>query len=238
VWYFDRGTVVRTTGMDIFEDLPFFILLLAILQRMDQHDFGQHPAFEPVRGLSLIDLLGGRGQYEFDVEDAQGQSLRLRFTPNSRPLPLSFLGRGTAVSDVEIVGDSTSCGMDLSKYKLVAKIYHPEQSRTSEVDILKHAYNVAQQDNPADFFPSGLKPSNDASYARGHLPVLLGYAEHDEPCTQALDMFGVKPAGRRLMRILLFVKLKEMTKLTGEEYLKAFLDCLLCKFDSSFLLTR
>jgi hypothetical protein len=240
LWYFDRGTIVRTKGMDIFKDFPFFVLLLSIFQRMGRHAFGQHSAFDPVKPTPLpkpnplpvkewIEQYSTTAEYEFVVKDAQEKLLRLRFKPGSKPMHLSLLGRGTVVSDVEIVGDSMSCGRDLRDVELVAKIYHPEESRPNEVDLLKHAYDAAQKDCPEDLFPPGLEPSNGKSFVHGHMPMLLGYGEHEEPYSSALEMFGVKTAGRRLFRILLFVKLRELTELSGEEYIKAFVDCFLCQ---------
>jgi hypothetical protein len=38
---------------------------------------------------------------------------------------------------------------------MVVKIYHPEEARMSEVDILKRAYVEAEKKDPEDFVPSG-----------------------------------------------------------------------------------
>jgi hypothetical protein len=234
LWYFDRGTIVRTKGMDIFEDFPFFALLLSIFQRMGRHAFGLHSAFDPVKPNPLpveewIEQFSPTAEYEFVVKDAQEKPLRLRFKPGSKPMHLSLLSRGTVVSDVEIVGDYISCGRDLRDVELVAKIYHPEESRTSEVHLLKYAYNVAQQDPPENLFPPSLAPSNGKSFVQGHMPMLLGCAEYEEPYTSALEMFGVKTEARWLVRILLFVKLRQLSELSGVEYLKAFFYCFLCE---------
>jgi hypothetical protein len=64
--------------------------------------------------------------------------------------------------------------------------------------------------------------------------VLLACADHEDPFSPYLDALGIEPRGtKRCLRLLVFLKLKKITDLSGPEYLKAWLDCLLCELRSS-----
>jgi hypothetical protein len=268
LWYYDGGRILKSTGMDIITDFPFFVLFLSILHRMDCYGFGQHPAFQwipevtsgsvpqlrtrsrTVRGPSESTLqLGGKGTWSFTVTDPEGHPQQFAFEPCETPNFLQLLGRGTGVYDVHHVDKAgepaTFCGIPYSALDMVVKIYHPEDARTSEVDILKHVYAEALDQNPAECsreldpvadissptIPSNWYPSNGVSHIMGHAPVLVGYADHPEIFTSYLELvLGSKPLSTRLLRILVFIKLRPLYKLAGDEYFKAWLDCVICRF--------
>jgi hypothetical protein len=255
IWYFDRGRIVCSEGIDIFDDFPFFVLLLSVFQRMDRHAFGQHAAFRREKHLDKVERhtrsetaaaeasytvkqLRGQGVWSFKAKEPGGKEQRFSFDPSSIPQLLELAGRGTAVFDVDLVPTPNTpqkfCGVPYTDLEMVVKIYHPEEARTSEVDILKRAYAAAKKEDPEDFIPSDWKPLNGKHHIQGHLPVLLGCADHEDPFSPYLDALDIEPKGtKRRLRLLVFLKLKKITDLSGPEYIKAWLDCLLCELQSS-----
>jgi hypothetical protein len=270
LWYYDGGRILKSTGMDIITDFPFFVLFLSILHRMDCHGFGQHPAFQLKAGDEPSETvprpttrsrtahppsestrqLGGKGTWRFTVTDPKGHPQQFAFKPCDVPNLLQLLGRRTGVYDVchvkEAGKPATFCGIPYDALDMVVKVYHPEQARTSEVDVLKHVYAEALQHDPAECardldpvadissptIPSDWYPSNGMNHIMGHTPVLVGYADHPEIFTSYLELvLGSKPLCTRLFRILVFIKLKPLYELSGDEYLKGWLDCVLCTPD-------
>jgi hypothetical protein len=112
------------------------------------------------------------------------------------------------------------------------KVFHLEASQMYAGEITKHAHTEAQGDEADDFVPTKWKLSNDQLHTRGRLPVLIANVDHDEPCWPCLEIADIKP---KCLRLPVFLKLKEITDLSGAEYLKAWLDCLLCTFRGSTL---
>jgi hypothetical protein len=258
IWYFDQGRIVCSEGMDIFDDFPFFVMLLAIFQRMDRHAFGQHAAFTRVPELAppqetrrmrsdvaaanasqTVQQLRGQGTWTFTAKEPSGREQQFSFEPGSVPQLLELVGRGTAVFDVKAVetpGEPAMfCGVPYSNLEMVVKIYHPEGTRTSEVDILKRAYAEAQKKESGDFIPSDWLPSNGQHHIQGHLPVLVACADHEDSFSPYLEALGIKceRGTKRCLRLLVFLKLNKITDLSGSEYIKAWLDCLLCGSQSS-----
>jgi hypothetical protein len=87
---------------------------------------------------------------------------------------------------------------------------------------------VVQKDNPSDMLSPGLRPANGKSHIKGHLPVLVACAEHDESFAPFFKALNIETRASRRLRILVFIKLRNLTELSGLKYFKAWLDCLLC----------
>jgi hypothetical protein len=176
LWYFDQGRILRTTGMDTFDDFPFFVMFLAILQRMDRHVFGQHTAFihspESKAADGVVSNRGkckgqqskriseskrqlrGDGEWRFSVMDPEGHAQEFGFEPSKVLKLLRLIAGGTRVFDTKHVGgrEDSFCGIPHSDPD---NVYHIEESRPSEVDALEHAYTAAQKDSPSEVPPPG-----------------------------------------------------------------------------------
>jgi hypothetical protein len=109
------------------------------------------------------------------------------------------------------------------------KVFHLEESQMCTGDITKHAHTEAQSDEVEDLIPTDWKVPNDQHHIRGRLPVLIARMDHDS-CSPYMETPDLKP---RCIRLPVFLKLKKITDLSRAEYLKAWLDCLLCTFSNS-----
>jgi hypothetical protein len=216
IWYFDHGRCLRTTGLRIIEDYPFFALLLVILQRFQDADWGYHPMLDADHADHIYVTLRG----------PEGQPVVCRIPANASP-SLQLHGRCSVVVEADSSAknpfDQTR---SLSAERLVAKVYRPDRKRPSEVELLKMAYRIAEDAGNIHDPVNNPPPGN---VVKGHLPVLVACATFHEPFTETFDEFLDSDQGTvRLLRILLFPELEPITGLSGREYGNSFLHCFNC----------
>jgi hypothetical protein len=216
IWYFDHGRSLRTTGLHIINDYPFFAFLLVILQRFRDADWGYHPMMRADSFDHIAVTLWG----------PEGQPIPCKI-PADASLSLQLHGRCSVVVEAE---SSALNPFDDTRYlsaeKLVAKVYRPDRDRTSEVELLKLAYRIAE--GTGELHDTVEKPIS-GNVVKGHIPVLVACAIFEEPFTTTFDEFldGDQGTVCRL-HILLFPQLDQATALSGREYGKAFLHCFNC----------
>ncbi|KAF9644598.1 hypothetical protein BDM02DRAFT_3102628 [Thelephora ganbajun] len=134
----------------------------------------------------------------------------------------TLLGRGTTViggrrgppPDPTQFGDTSGLreGNDL-----VAKIYWPEKTRTSEVDILRKAKEYGEK---IDFIGN-------------HIPEMVCHRDPKFLCssTKTIRQFlGLPTDGSRCLRIIVFRRLRPIKELKEKEMLTAYLQCFFCHF--------
>jgi hypothetical protein len=117
--------------------------------------------------------------------------------------------------------------------EMVAEICYPEDTRRSEVDMLKLTYSIAGR----------AKGEEDRGHIEGHLPLLV--ASHSWPAKYVRWMDNVlKPAAlkssrkSRCLRILVFVKLRPIQELPHKQFVKSFFDWMLCEHASPYQLDQ
>ena len=126
------------------DDLPHFLLLLLILQRFDDAKWGYFTKC-PQSGVGT-EQVNDPPTYSFIVDTETGERITIVFYPLDHEiyLGITLIGRGTSVVGGRIgpPPEPTQFG-DTSKIRegndLVVKTYWPEESRTSEVEILRKA---------------------------------------------------------------------------------------------------
>ncbi len=223
---------MQSCGLDFFEDLPYFVAMLAIMNSFDEELWGQHRAFvrkdEPLfeGGESFTVALEGEGPGRKSID------FDLDINPKLDHTPYGLFGRGTVVLPVTSSAENPlrpGTKLDDDGVELVAKIYYPEQTRTKENDLLNLAYAITEREEDVD----------------RHLPMLIASKSWEDKYAGAMaDQFGVKDETgaenrtedqakdkklTRSLRILVFVKLHPVKNLNGIELLKAFRDCVFCK---------
>ncbi|KAK7051273.1 hypothetical protein VNI00_004773 [Paramarasmius palmivorus] len=115
IWYFDREGPIQSSGFDILEDLPYFLVLLFILQRLKREDWGFVPQF----GTDKI-FLGGRTSDVFNVNRKEGMKAHYGLSGRCPQVVYgTFQGRHAAL-----------------------KLSYAEIIRTSEVAIIEEARNL------------------------------------------------------------------------------------------------
>jgi len=103
---------------------------------------------------------------------------------------------------------------DIGKAGIVAKVFRAERQRTSEPDILKKVYEIAEELDPV----------------KGHVPLLLWHHKFTEPTCEireALDVSEPKKTSR-VLYILVFRKLQPITDLQGADFFNVWKKCTLC----------
>ncbi|KAG1787204.1 uncharacterized protein HD556DRAFT_1503681 [Suillus plorans] len=210
VWFFDRETSIQGAAINFVQDLPRFLVLLLIMQRMRYEQWGLNRVFEPEPGFSG----------EVMVEDTQ-IGLELDVKSDERVTHFGIRGRATTVFPVR---SKTLSGLGRDPLflnespELVAKLYWPEETRQTEPDILNEVYKIAQIDPDV----------------RGHVPELVWFHKFKETSTSDIRVaLGLKDAkrakqGSRVLYIIIFRKLIPITTLSGKEFLTAWWQVVKC----------
>ena len=132
---------------------------------------------------------------------------------------INLAGRSTGAAGARLDdgGGESINSKDIRKdNNLIAKFSWPEETRLSEVDVIKKAKEIAE--------------SNDL--VKNHIPTMFG--DLDPPfitCSTSVirEFLGLGATGARVLRVILFRRLKEIKYLEEEDMVIAFLDCFFCK---------
>jgi hypothetical protein len=222
IWYFDRQDAIQCSGFNFIQDLPRFLVLLLVMQRMPYAQWGYNPEFEPEPGLS---------EKNIEVEDEKlGTTVDLEFDfdPSECISHYGLHGRATNVFPVKSKTLSRLARERPSRndtHELVAKLYWPEESRQSEAEILEEVHKIAAE------IPD----------VKDHVPdVIWSHKFEDTSTAKIRKALGIDDAehGSRALYIIVFRKLRPITELSGDEFLRAWWQAVLCRcpFLLNFLL--
>lgn len=221
LWWFDHGGAIQSCGLNFVSNLPIFVALLAILQRFDRERWGYDSTFKqgPREKTYNITLFGIPNQPEGDQPEVE-----VTIIPGKIPLSLDLFSRASSVVPAECTSNHLYSDSTLLRpgHELVAKIYHPNENRTNEVDLLAHAYRAAAAND------------DNARNIRGHVPIVLAERTWNDDTADIMEeVLGIKRKGDRKqfrkLRVLLFIKLRPIWELSGREFIKVFRDCFLCE---------
>ncbi|KAG2129041.1 uncharacterized protein EDB93DRAFT_1183411 [Suillus bovinus] len=209
IWYFDRENAIQCAGINFIKDLPRFLVLLLAMQRMRDEQWGHNPNFTHVPGVSCEVVVG-------DVD------LTLDLKSDTRITHFGLRGRATNVFPVRSkylsdIQKREVCGNDSKE--LIAKLYWPEERRQSEDEILQNVYDIASKE----------------STVKGHIPDMVWFHKFDETSTTKIRRsLGIQDAdakrGSRVLYIIVFRKLIPITSLSGDDFLSAWWQVVLCHY--------
>jgi len=211
VWYFDRQDAIQCAGFNFIQDLPRFMVLLLIMQRMQNVQWGLNPLFARATGSAP----------QIHVEDKDLGSVDLKFIVDTedRTTHYGLRGRATNVFPVESKRLSQLMQQhpsENSSNEMVAKLYWPEEARESEADILRKVQEFAE-DYPDD--------------VKGHIPEMVWFHKFDETSTANIrKTLGIDDPerGSRVLYIIVFRKLLPITSLKGDDFLRAWWQVVVC----------
>ncbi|KAG1730541.1 uncharacterized protein EDB91DRAFT_783481 [Suillus paluster] len=213
IWYFDRQDVIQCSGINFVQDLPRFMVLLLIMQRIKYKQWGLNTKFEPTPGVSDKIVIP-------DEKNGMDVDLKLDLTSDERTTHYGLRGRATTLFPVESQALSSLEQKPYFHNKstgLVAKLYWPEESRESEPAILKKVYEIAKQE----------------AEVVGHVPEMLWSYKFEETSTAKIrKALGLEDAerGSRVLYIIVFRELIPITTLSGMEFLSAWWQIALCHY--------
>ncbi|ETW83474.1 hypothetical protein HETIRDRAFT_474620 [Heterobasidion irregulare TC 32-1] len=249
IWWYDRQGAIQTQGINFVQDLPRFLILLFAFQRFKLEDWGFNTILDPqseiVHGLKKVhksNCFLPESHFVFPPPELSVSAPVETTVLTKSPVyhVYSLVGRGTSVfsgtactkapptrgsgipqgsGKGPVAVDDISFATPDKDQEVVVKIYWPEESRLSEGRIISEAYKRGEGN--LDIVE--------------HLPKM--YLEHDFPehsTNHIRDALRLTwPDGRRATRILrlaIFLKLDPIIALGGEEFMKAYLDCVRCHF--------
>ncbi|KAG1864943.1 hypothetical protein DFJ58DRAFT_866135 [Suillus subalutaceus] len=122
LWWFDRHHTIQCAGINFVQDLPRFVVLLFIMQRMGYKQWGLHPLFEPEPGYEG-EIIVECEDKDKGNRDKEGQDKKKR---------------------VDLILDLKS-KKRMTHFGLRGPLW-PEEARQSEPEILEEVYKIAQED--------------------------------------------------------------------------------------------
>jgi hypothetical protein len=202
VWWYDNEGVIRSDGIDFIDDLPYFLVLLLCFERFTPKNWGIVSDLKP-KGLEVeVSLLPfTKISIKKKIRDHYG-----------------IVGRATQLLEATSQSsDPRNLSESLGGKALVFKVYWPETSRASEVEIIEKARDIARESKDVE----------------GHLPDLVYSHDFVEYSTKEIrTAFGIhqtETKSTRVLRVILFRRLYPITDLTGDDFWKAFWECFRCK---------
>ncbi|KAG1730187.1 hypothetical protein EDB19DRAFT_2027541 [Suillus lakei] len=198
VWFSDRENVVQSAAINFVQDLPRFLVLLLVMQRMRYDQWGLNPVFEPAPGFSG----------EVMVEDTQ-IDLKLDLKSDECITHFGIRGRATTVFPVKskaLSGLRRDPSFLNESPELVAKLYWPEETRIAQTDpdVQGHVPELVW------FYKfEGTSTSR--------IRIALGLKDAEQA-----------KQGSRVLYILVFRKLIPITTLSGKEFLVAWWQIVKC----------
>jgi hypothetical protein len=184
---------------------------------------------EPAKLHPVVQELVSSGEVRVDDKKID---LKFNLTSDERITHFSMRGRAIAVFPVESVALSALAPQHphYNHYnptdKLVAKLYWPEEGRESEVDILQKVYEIAKKD--------------EEGKVKHHVPELVWSRMFEDTSAANISRaLGIDDAetGRRVFSIIVFRELRPITKLSGDEFLSAWWQTIVCMCSSCYILT-
>ncbi|KAG1897795.1 uncharacterized protein F5891DRAFT_505686 [Suillus fuscotomentosus] len=222
LWWFDRQHAIQCAGINFVQDLPRFVVLLFILQRMGYKQWGLHPLFEPEPGYKGKIIVEYEDDTDKDGQDKKGQDKRKRvdltLDLRSEKRVTHFGLRGRATTVFPVTSKALSALPRRSHFRnktneLVAKLFWPEEARQSEPEILEEVYKIAKDDLDV----------------LGHVPEMVWFHKFEDTSTAIIrKALGIDDAGSRVLYIIVFKKLEPITTLSGEKFLLAWWQAVKC----------
>ncbi|EIN07691.1 hypothetical protein PUNSTDRAFT_53086 [Punctularia strigosozonata HHB-11173 SS5] len=247
LWYFDSSGAIQSQGFSIVAHTPIYILLLMMYQRFDlthwgippevnsraQRDLAEHTVVPKSEMAPKVDH--GRNTRSRAVQALdfftvtarkfgdEGDEKVMRVYPSRRVFASDravLKGRRTTVVEAE--------DPDAEGVAYVAKWSFPQTQRPSEVDVVRKAYEIGQ-DNPE---------------VVKHLPTVVAYRDYHEFSTDRIrSRLRRCPQGGqegealsddsahgapRVLRVVFEKRLKPIQYLTGKQLLKALWQIMKC----------
>jgi hypothetical protein len=210
IWYFDRQNAIQCSGFNFVRDPVCFPVLLLAMQRLPSARWGHNPIFEVKSGE------------EIEVEDKEGRLIDLKFNSDSPDRTTHYGLRGCAtnvfpVKSVALSQLTKKCLGRNNTDKLVAKLYWPEESRQSEAEpIVEAVHRIAdEQPKMVDHVPDVIWSNTFKGTSTAKIRKALGIDD--------------VPWASRALYIIVFRKLLPITRLSGDNFLRAWWDAVECK---------
>ncbi|KAF8994604.1 hypothetical protein BDQ17DRAFT_1331082 [Cyathus striatus] len=217
VWWHDRENVIQTSGLNFVEDMPYFMVLLAVFQRFNLVDWGVEPSLAP----SSMFVESGPPPNPVEIKFDNGVVATIH--PPSDELPIRrpvLKGRATCIISAASKSKLPNSSESLDGQNLIIKACWPETRRMSEVAIIEQAVDA-------------LENSEDKHLVK-RLPKLFGSKDIASSVTSNItDLLGKLAPGTypRILRLMLFRRLeplKEIDDDSEEKCLKTWMQCLAC----------
>ncbi|KAH7891061.1 hypothetical protein F5I97DRAFT_1827025 [Phlebopus sp. FC_14] len=196
VWRYDRQGAIQCSAINFMLDLPRFLVLLSAMQRFDNRSWGLNPNIDPEFGprpeSRTMQLANGSHKQ---------MNVTLQLSSEERITHYGLNGRATNVFP--------ATSDDPMYSSVIVKVFWGEKSRRSEPEILAIVEGIANGENG-----KGVK---------GHIPKLLCYEELPDTSTGEIrGRLRLDSGGERVLYVLVFRKLRPITELYGDEFLRAF----------------
>ncbi|KAI0713709.1 hypothetical protein C8Q76DRAFT_468586 [Earliella scabrosa] len=208
LWHYDHEGAIQSSGVDLVQDLPRFLVLLFAFQRFELVDWGFIPEIDPVVVQAHTDPLFS-DPYVADnirVDYDNGHAIVTTYASYERH---RLTGRGTRV--LPVIASSFE-----DQTEAVVKLSWIDQSRVPEAELISRARERAK---------GNVKVVN-------HLPVIVASKDHGYSTAIIREALGLESIPR-VLRSHVAHKLREMETLQSDRdaFLKAFFEIERCHYE-------
>jgi hypothetical protein len=210
IWYSDRLKAIQCSHFNFIHDIHRF-LLLYVMQRLPYAQWDYHSIFklEPGKVIEVEDEEIGTGTI----------GLKFNFNSPDRTARYDLCGRATNVLPAE----SDTLSRLVRQFptrnetvQLVTKLYWQDEPRQSEAEILKEVHKIVTEEPKV----------------KDHVPDVIWSHTFKGPSTvkiRRVSEINNGQGGSRALYIIIFRKLRPITQLSGDNFLRAWWHAVECK---------
>ncbi|QRV83115.1 nonribosomal peptide synthetase [Ceratobasidium sp. AG-Ba] len=201
IWWIDRQGAIQSTGLNLIEDFPRFLVLLFAMQRFTLAGWGYNIKLDPGAHQIHTSANFPTETPPIKLEITDGQSVFL--DPND----VIYMNKSLVSRATTVVGASgTVPGAD--GLRLVGKVSWPNKNRENEFEIIQHARSSGE--DVGNYLPRAFV-CYELSEHTGIMRLKLGLNQSTRPA--------------RVMRILILERLDPIIHLRGEQLFFAWVQC-------------
>ena len=208
IWRYDRQGAIQCSALNPIQELPRFLVLLLVMERFEDRHWGLNARVDPNFGELPKPPSNSPVSTTMYIDDPEKGKvdLTLNWSSDKRVSHYGLNGRATNVYP------TTSVALG-STEKLVVKLFWGEETRTSEAEILRKVYEIAE-----------MEPD-----VKNHVPVMVfSYSFLDSSTATIRTRLGLPIEGARILYLIVFRELTQITKLDGVEFLSCWWDAVKC----------
>lgn len=255
LWWYDRQGVIQSTGFNFIQNLPHYLLLLLCFQRFELEDWGINTDLMGDLGLEYytgssaftqlnqtvdtFELLPKIARTDIEVksvhpapsasgsEDIDSQSDQTQGNAPTR-IKVGLGAQRELEKRYALIGRGTRVHLasfdDGQHWDYVAKFSWVETTRATELSLVQRALQ------------DGI--NRDDKRIIGHLPTITHFykgAHNTLDIRRKLRVtWQTEETNGRELRVVVEKRLRPLSKLQGKEFLRAFLECVMCRLYMSY----
>ncbi|KAG2086285.1 hypothetical protein BD769DRAFT_1396922 [Suillus cothurnatus] len=190
-WWFNHQHTIQCAGINFIQDLPHFVVLLLIMQRMGYKQWGLHPLFEPTPGYAGEIIVEYEENNDKDNRDKEGKQKK----SEKKRVDLTF----------DLKSDDHTTHFGLRGH--ATTMFPVESKALSALPRRSHFLNESTEFIAKLFWPE-----------EAHQKMVWFHKFEGTSTAVIRKALGIDDMGSRVLYIIVFRKLEPITTLSGDEF--------------------